>query len=103
MVDPALLRDNLDDVRTALQNRGADLRAELEELATLEAQRRRLLPELEGLKREQNAAGEEAARAKREGRDIDADPGGEPRSARSKSSRWTSSSNRSRSAATAAC
>jgi seryl-tRNA synthetase len=70
MVDPALLRENADTVRTALQNRGADLRAELEELTTLEAQRRRLLPELEGLKREQNLAGEEAARAKREGRDI---------------------------------
>jgi len=70
MVDPALLRENADTVRTALQNRGADLRAELEELTSLEAQRRRLLPELEGLKREQNMAGEEAARAKREGRDI---------------------------------
>jgi seryl-tRNA synthetase len=70
MVDPALLRENAVTVRTALQNRGADLHAELEELTTLEAQRRRLLPELEGLKREQNMAGEEAARAKREGRDI---------------------------------
>jgi seryl-tRNA synthetase len=70
MVDPALLRENADTVRTALRNRGANLHAELEELMTLEAQRRRLLPELEGLKREQNMAGEEAARAKREGRDI---------------------------------
>jgi seryl-tRNA synthetase len=39
-------------------------------LTALEQQRRRLLPELEGLKRDQNAAGEEAARARREGRDI---------------------------------
>ena len=70
MVDPTLLRDNIATLRTALQNRGVDLDAELEELTTLEAQRRRLLPELEGLKREQNAAGEEAARAKREGRDM---------------------------------
>ena len=70
MVDPTLLRDNIATLRTALQNRGVDLRTELEELTTLEAQRRRLLPELEGLKREQNAAGEEAARAKREGRDM---------------------------------
>jgi seryl-tRNA synthetase len=70
MVDPALLRDNVDAVRTALQHRGANLHAELEELTTLEAQRRRLLPELEGLKRAQNTAGEDAARAKREGRDI---------------------------------
>jgi seryl-tRNA synthetase len=70
MVDPALLRDNSETLRSALQHRGADLRADLEELVALEAQRRLLLPELEGLKREQNAAGEEAARAKREGRDI---------------------------------
>src|SRR5687767_2741689 len=70
MVDPAFLRDNLSAVRTALQNRGVDLTAELEELATLESARRRLLPELEGLKREQNAAGDEAARARRQGLDI---------------------------------
>jgi seryl-tRNA synthetase len=70
MVDPALIRDNVDAVRTALGNRGADLGAELEEITTLEAHRRRILPELEGLKREQNSAGEDAARAKREGRDI---------------------------------
>ena len=70
MIDPAILRDNLDTVRAALQRRGVDLKAELDELATLEAQRRRLLPELEGLKRDQNRAGEEAARARREGLDI---------------------------------
>ena len=61
MVDPAFLRDNLEAVRTALQNRGLDLTAELEQLATLESRRRRLLPELEGLKREQNTAGDEVA------------------------------------------
>jgi seryl-tRNA synthetase len=40
--------------------------SELEELAALESHRRRLLPELEGLKREQNTAGDEVARAKRQ-------------------------------------
>src|SRR5687767_6738425 len=70
MVDPALLRDNVEKLRNALQHRGTDLATALEELVTLETQRRRLLPELEGLKRQQNTAGEEAARAKREGRDI---------------------------------
>jgi seryl-tRNA synthetase len=70
MVDPALLRDNIEKLRNALQQRGTDLAAALEDLVSLEAQRRRLLPELEGLKRQQNTAGEEAARAKREGRDI---------------------------------
>ena len=36
MIDPALLRDNLDAVRTALANRGVDMTRELEELAALE-------------------------------------------------------------------
>src|SRR6185436_12278414 len=64
------LRENLDAVRTALASRGMDLTRELEELAALEARRRRLLPEVEGLKREQNAAGDEVARAKRQGLDT---------------------------------
>src|SRR5688572_9118658 len=70
MLDPAFLRDNLELVRAGLQKRGLDLTAELEDLATLETRRRRLLPELEGLKRDQNAAGDEVARAKRQGRDV---------------------------------
>src|SRR3954452_17456208 len=72
MLDPALLRDNLDAVRTALQNRGVDLAAELEELTALESERRRLLPELEGLQREQNAAAAEVAKAKKQGHDTTA-------------------------------
>jgi seryl-tRNA synthetase len=70
MLDPAFLRDNLEAVRTAMQNRGADLSAQLEELATLEGRRRRLIPEIEGLKREQNTSGDEVARAKRQGLDT---------------------------------
>ena len=72
MLDPALLRDSLDTVRTAVQNRGTDLQAELEELTSLEAERKRLLLEVEGLKREQNAAAEDVARAKRQGLDTTA-------------------------------
>jgi seryl-tRNA synthetase len=72
MVDPALIRDDAQAVRAALQRRGADLSAELDELLALESDRRRLLPELEGLKRDQNSAGEEAARARKEGRDFSA-------------------------------
>jgi seryl-tRNA synthetase len=72
MIDPALLRDRLDEVRTAYRNRGLDADADLEQLATLEARRRRLIPEIEGLKREQNSAGDEVARAKRQG--LDASP-----------------------------
>ena len=72
MLDPTFLRDNLEAVRAALLNRGVDLSAELTDLATLETQRRRLLPELEGLKREQNTSGDEVARAKRQGLDTTA-------------------------------
>ena len=70
MIDPQLLRDSPDAVRAAVRNRGAKLDAELDSIAELEARRRRLLPELEGLKREQNAAAEEVGRAKRQGLDT---------------------------------
>ena len=70
MVDPGLLREQMDVLRAAFSRRGLKADAELEQLATLEARRRRLIPELEGLKREQNAAGDEVARAKRQGLDA---------------------------------
>jgi seryl-tRNA synthetase len=70
MIDPALVRDRLDEVRRAYQNRGLTADNELEQLATLENRRRRLIPEVEGLKRDQNAAGDEVARAKRQGQDA---------------------------------
>jgi len=70
MIDPAYLRDRLDEVRAAYRNRGLDADSDLEQLATLETRRRRLIPEIEGLKREQNAAGDEVARAKRQGQDA---------------------------------
>jgi seryl-tRNA synthetase len=70
MLDPAILRDNLEGLRSALQKRGVDMSSELEELATLESRRRRILPELEGLRREQNTAADQVARAKRQGQDT---------------------------------
>ena len=70
MIDPAYVRDHLDEIRAAYKNRGLAVDAELEQLATLETRRRRLIPEVEGLKREQNAAGDEVARAKRQGKDA---------------------------------
>ena len=72
MIDPSFLRDNPDAVRAGLTKRGPDFSSELEELTALENRRRRLLPEVEGLKRQQNAAGDEVARAKRQGLDITA-------------------------------
>ena len=72
MLDPAFVRDNFTLVRERMAARGLDLTAELEQLATLETQRRRVIPQLEGLKREQNTASDEVARAKRQG--LDAKP-----------------------------
>jgi seryl-tRNA synthetase len=72
MLDPALVRERLDAIREGFRNRGLEADRELEQLATLEARRRRVIPELEGLKRQQNAAGDEVAKAKRQGQDTTA-------------------------------
>jgi seryl-tRNA synthetase len=72
MLDPAFVRDHLSDVDGRLRRRGMDPSKELGDLATLETERKRLIPAVENLKREQNTAGEEVARAKKEGRDASA-------------------------------
>jgi seryl-tRNA synthetase len=72
MLDPSYIRDHMEEVRAALRSRGVDADKALEEIATLETARRRIIPELEGLKRQQNAAGDEIARAKRMGKDTTA-------------------------------
>jgi seryl-tRNA synthetase len=70
MLDPSYIRDHVEDVRTGLRNRGVDADKALEEITKLETARRRLIPELEGLKRAQNTSGDEIARAKRMGLDT---------------------------------
>jgi len=70
MIDPAILREKPDIVRSAMEHRGLDLTAELDQVVSLELQRRRLLPEVEGLQREQNAAAADVARARRQGEDT---------------------------------
>ena len=70
MLDPSYIRDHIEEVRTGLRNRGLDPDKALEEIATLETARRRMIPELEGLKRAQNTSGDEIARAKRQGLDT---------------------------------
>jgi seryl-tRNA synthetase len=70
MLDAAYVREHIEDARAGLRSRGMDPDAELEQLATLETRRKRLIPELEGLKREQNTSGDEIARAKRQGLDA---------------------------------
>lgn len=72
MLDPVFVRDNPDLVEARLRSRGMDPSADLAALAVLEAERRRVLPEVEGLKRDQNASGEAVARAKKAGEDPSA-------------------------------
>jgi seryl-tRNA synthetase len=69
MLDPAYVREHLDEVRTGLRNRGLDPEAILEPFASLDAKRREQILEVEGLKHEQNASGEDVARAKKQGLD----------------------------------
>src|SRR5258708_34243336 len=72
MLDPAYVREHLDEVRAGLRNRGLDADRLLEPFAALEARRKALIPRVEGLKRDQNAAGEAVARAKKQGEDPSA-------------------------------
>jgi seryl-tRNA synthetase len=70
MLDAAYVRENLSLVESRLRARGMDPSAELARFSELEARRRQLIPVVETLQREQNAAGDAVARAKREGRDA---------------------------------
>jgi seryl-tRNA synthetase len=70
MLDAAYVRDHIEQVRAGLCSRGFDPAKTLEDIATLETARRRIIPELEGLKRLQNTSGDEIAKAKRRGQDT---------------------------------
>jgi seryl-tRNA synthetase len=70
MLDPAYVRDHLEELKKGLRNRGLDPEPIVAPLAVLDVKRRELIQQTEALKREQNAAGEAVARAKREGRDA---------------------------------
>src|SRR5712691_4583063 len=70
MLDPAYIRDHLEEVRAGLRHRCLDPDKALEQIATLETARRRLIPEIEALKRQQNTSGDEIARARRQGHDT---------------------------------
>jgi seryl-tRNA synthetase len=72
VIDPTLVRERPQDVENRLRARGLDPSADLAELAIVEAERRRLIPLVETLKRDQNAAGDAVAKAKREGLDPSA-------------------------------
>jgi seryl-tRNA synthetase len=70
MLDSTLVRDRFEEVRARLATRGPGLDPLLDELATLDAERRRIIPRVETLKRERNEVGEQIARAKKEGADA---------------------------------
>jgi seryl-tRNA synthetase len=72
MLDPTYVRENLPAVRDALRRRGMNPDDALDQLATLLGDRRRIIPEFEELKRQQNASGEEIGKAKRQGLDTTA-------------------------------
>jgi seryl-tRNA synthetase len=71
MLDPALLRDHLDEIRTKLGRRGISLSDELAALERLDAERRQILPVLEEMRRARKEVGTKIARAKREGQSAD--------------------------------
>ena len=70
MLDPAFIRDHVEQVRAGLRNRGLEPDKVLQDIATLEGLRKRLIGEFEGLKRQQNTSGDEIAKAKRQGLDT---------------------------------
>jgi seryl-tRNA synthetase len=70
MLDPTLVRDHVEQVRSGLRNRGMDPDKALEEIAALEVVRRQLILEVEELKRIQNTSGDEIAKARRQGVDT---------------------------------
>ena len=70
MLDPIILRDHPDEVARGLRNRGLDPDQALADIAALELVRRQLIQEVEELKRQQNAAGPDIAKAKRQGVDT---------------------------------
>jgi seryl-tRNA synthetase len=72
MLDSNLIRDRIETIREGLRHRGQDPDVALRQLISLDGERRRLIPEIEGLKRDQNASGEQIAQAKRQGLDISA-------------------------------
>jgi len=71
MLDLKLLRSDPERVKAALARRGAG--GEVDELLTLDARRRELLPRIEDAQAERNAASKRIGEIKREGGDADAE------------------------------
>ena len=67
MLDPALLREHLDDVRARLETRSDEHNADLDRLMKADRERRAILPELETNRRARKLVGEQVARARKAG------------------------------------
>ena len=72
MLDPAYVRDHIEDVARRLGTRGGEFSSDLAALKQKDLERLQVLQTVENLKRDQNAAGELVAKAKKEGRDATA-------------------------------
>jgi seryl-tRNA synthetase len=71
VLDLRLIRRDPDAVRAALARRGASDVSALDRVLDLDIRRREILPRLEGLRAEQNAANQAIAAAKKAGEDAD--------------------------------
>ncbi|MCY4600511.1 MAG: serine--tRNA ligase [Acidobacteria bacterium] len=71
MLDPTLLRNQLDAVRTGLATRGDGFGGDLDRLVALDAERRAILPALETARHARKDVGERIARARRSGEAVD--------------------------------
>jgi len=72
MLDLKLIRRDPDSVRAALARRGGGLAEQVDDVLALDARRRELTTEAEGVKAQQNQASKAIAAAKRAGEDIEA-------------------------------
>ncbi len=69
MLDPALLRESLDDIRARLGTRSDDHNADIDRLVKADHERRAIIPELETNRRARKLVGEQVARARKAGED----------------------------------
>ena len=67
MLDPSMWREQFEDVRTRLEQRGVNLNEQLDALQRLDAKRREILPTLEGARRDRKEVGSKIAQAKKAG------------------------------------
>ena len=71
MLDPAQVRDHLDEVEAKLAERATHLQAELAAIKALDAKRRAIIPDLEEARRARKALGAKIAKVKKAGESAD--------------------------------